>query len=199
MANTNNNSKQYIVLFGKADRKVAFAWKGQFPHGDVTDINAYFKAIKYIRHPQKEGTTFVDKKTGKTVTLPVGLGLRYEMKEKGVTSARFYEWDGKSAPTASDSIDTPPNPQSAEFLAVCKAVEDWKKGKDAMKPGKAKAAAPAKAAAKKQVAVAASKSAPAKAAAPAVPEGAAEALSLLASPAILAALRAIGEKVAAKA
>lgn len=193
----NSNKKQYIVLFGGSDRKVKFAWKGQFPGGDVTDINAYFKAIKYIRHPQKEGTTFVDKKTGKTVTLPVGLGLRYEMKEQGVTSARFYEWDGKSAPTAADSIDTPPNEQSAEFLAVCKAVEDWKKGKDAMKPGKAKAAAPAKKAAapapaKKQVAVAASKSAPA---APAVPEGAAEALALLANPNILAALRAIGEKV----
>ena len=162
----NNNSKQYIVLFGGSDRKVKFAWKGQFPHGDVTDINAYFKAIKYIRHPQKEGTTFVDKKTGKTVTLPVGLGLRYEMKEQGVTAARFYEWDGKSNPTANDNIDTPPNEQSAEFLAVCKAVEDWKKGRDAMKPKASKKAAPAKTAAaktaaKKQVAVAASKSAPA--------------------------------------
>lgn len=192
----NSSKKQYRVLFGNKDGKTLFQWKGEFEK-DITDLASYWDAYKFVKRPQND-TSF--KKGKKKIAVKGGgLGLRWEMKEKGVTKARIWEeWDANAAPPATvDGVDK--GTQSAEYLAVLAEVDKWKAQKDAEREAeKAKEAA----AEPKTITVAASKASPAKAAAPAspaVPDGAAEALRLLADPSILAALRAIGEKVGAKA
>lgn len=200
MANTNN--KKYIVQFADENGNTVYKWTGCFTRNrdseeggyDIVDAYTYSKARKFVKHPIAKGVTF--KKGKKKIEYPTGLGFKFEMQEdRKAFPTRpvafcIWEWDGKSG-VAKKACDAP-CPQSDAFLAVKKSFEDWKAGKDAER-------AAAKAAKEQQktatITVAASKASPAKAAAPAVPDGAAEALSLLSNPAILAALKAIGEKV----
>lgn len=190
-AESGSEMSKFVYLFGDA--------KGETKRLAVIDAYVPKDVEGYRKFLVKRGMRLLDDAKGadKTVTQFQVYLVSDEWQKSSVKGNIFYDPEEKFS-----------SDEKKKFTSIKEDFEDVRNEMHENAAKKAAAEAKPTATSKKEVKVAASKgsaatwtpkASPAKAAAPAVPEGAAEALALLSNPNILAALRAIGEKVTAKA